>query len=88
MTSQEPPRTYVVRSTTISGSADEARLQVDCEQGELELDIYWAVEQDLDRSGCVPDRRRPRGSSMSGPPVGAAGAMSSTSGRAAQTPPV
>lgn len=48
--SEEPIRTFVVRETAVSGSAGQARLQVDCEQGELELDIFWAVDQDLDRT--------------------------------------
>ncbi|MCY4618253.1 MAG: hypothetical protein OXD50_06835 [Chloroflexi bacterium] len=45
---EEPIGTYVVRDTAISGSAHTARLQIKCEQGRLELNVYWSVDQDLD----------------------------------------
>ncbi len=45
-----PPKTFVVSDTTIVGSARAARLSLQCEQGRLELDLYWAVDHDLDRT--------------------------------------
>ncbi|MXY87138.1 MAG: hypothetical protein F4209_08345 [Chloroflexi bacterium] len=46
----EPPRTYVVSETTISGTDREARLQLECQQGELGFDVYWAVDEELART--------------------------------------
>ncbi|MDE2745016.1 MAG: hypothetical protein OXI41_03380 [Chloroflexota bacterium] len=46
----EPPRTYVVSETTISGTDRKARLQLECQQGELGFDVYWAVDEDLART--------------------------------------
>jgi len=47
---QQPPETYVVKTTTMAGSTGEARLQLKCEQGALEVDVYWDVDEDLDRT--------------------------------------
>ncbi|MCY3923600.1 MAG: hypothetical protein OXG27_14570 [Chloroflexi bacterium] len=47
---QHPPKTYVVTTTTMSGATGEARLQVKCEQGALEVDVYWGVDHDLDQA--------------------------------------
>ena len=45
---EDPLKTYIVRDTIISGSASEARLRVQCEDGGLDVDVYWAVDQNLD----------------------------------------
>ena len=47
---ETPAKTYVVRDTMIAGSAQTARLSVQCEAGHLEIDVYWALDQDLDRT--------------------------------------
>ncbi len=45
---EDPLQTYIVRDTIISGAISEARLSVQCEDGGLEVDVYWDVDQDLD----------------------------------------
>ena len=45
---EEPLKTYVVKDTAISGSTREARLSVHCEDGGLEVNVYWEVDEDLD----------------------------------------
>lgn len=47
---EDPPRTYVVREATISSTDRKARLQVRCQERQLELGVYWAVGEDLDRT--------------------------------------
>ena len=45
---EQPLKSFVVRNTNISGSSGEVRLSVQCEDGGLELDLYWEVAHDLD----------------------------------------
>ena len=45
---EDPLNTYIVRDTIISGAISEARLRVQCEDGGLEVDVYWDVDQNLD----------------------------------------
>lgn len=41
-------RSYVVIDATIPQTGNEARLSFNCEDGALEVDIYWQVADDLD----------------------------------------
>ena len=45
---EDPLNTYIVRDTIISGAISAARLSVQCEDGGLEVDVYWDVDQNLD----------------------------------------
>ena len=45
---EQPPQTYVVKDTNISGSSQQARLSVKCGDGGLAIDVYWEVDRDLD----------------------------------------
>ena len=41
-------RSYVARDSTISQTGSAARLTVQCEDDDLEVNVYWDVEHDLD----------------------------------------
>ena len=45
---EDPARTYVVRDTKIDRSDREARLSVQCQDGQLEFYLYWEIDRDLD----------------------------------------
>lgn len=47
---ENPPTTWVVKQTNIIDSERRARLQIKCEDGDLEFGLNWEVDRDLHRS--------------------------------------
>jgi hypothetical protein len=45
-----PLKSYVVMDALIAQTGTTARLSLQCEMGQLEVDVYWEVDSDLDRT--------------------------------------